>query len=33
MGERVAQVRVDPAFKLSPASAHTWIENNFRAPR
>lgn len=33
MGERVAQVRVDPAFKLSPASAHTWIESNFRAPR
>jgi len=33
MGERVAQVRVDPAFKLSPASAHTWIENDFRAPR
>jgi hypothetical protein len=33
MGERVAQVRVDPAFKLTPASAHTWIENDFRAPR
>ena len=33
MGERVAQVRVRPDFKLSPASAQTWIENDFRAPR
>jgi len=33
MGERVAQVRVAPDFKLSPSSAQTWIENNFRAPR
>jgi hypothetical protein len=33
MGERVAQVRVDPGFKLSPSSAQTWIENGFRAPR
>jgi hypothetical protein len=33
MGERVAQVRVRPDFKLSPASASTWIENEFRAPR
>jgi hypothetical protein len=33
MGEQVAQVRVDPGFKLSPASAHTWVENDFRAPR
>lgn len=33
MGERVAQVRVEPGFKLSPASASTWIENDFRAPR
>jgi hypothetical protein len=33
MGERVAQVRVEPGFKLSPASAQTWVENDFRAPR
>jgi hypothetical protein len=33
MGERVAQVRVAPDFKLSPTSASTWIENDFRAPR
>ncbi|KQV33744.1 hypothetical protein [Massilia sp. Root335] len=33
MGERVAQVRVAPDFKLSPGSATTWIENDFRAPR
>jgi maltose-binding protein MalE len=33
MGEQVAQVRVDPGFKLSPASALAWIENDFRAPR
>ena len=33
MGERVAQVRVRPDFKLSPSSASTWIENDFRAPR
>jgi hypothetical protein len=33
MGERVAQVRVAPDFKLSPSSASTWIENDFRAPR
>lgn len=33
MGEQVAQVRVAPSFKLSPASAHAWIENGFRAPR
>ena len=33
MGERVAQARVDPGFKLSPASASTWVENDFRAPR
>jgi hypothetical protein len=31
--ERVAQVRVDAGFKLSPSSAQTWIENEFRAPR
>jgi hypothetical protein len=33
MGEQVAQVRVAPTFKLSPASAYGWIENGFRAPR
>ena len=33
MGERVAQVRVRPDFKLSPGAAQTWIENEFRAPR
>jgi maltose-binding protein MalE len=33
MGERVAQVRVDAMFKLSPSSAMAWVENDFRAPR
>jgi hypothetical protein len=33
MGEQVAQVRVDPGFKLSPASALAWVESDFRAPR
>jgi maltose-binding protein MalE len=33
MGERVAQVRVDPMFKLSPSSAMAWVEADFRAPR
>jgi len=33
MGERVAQVRVAPDFKLSPTSASAWVENDFRAPR
>jgi hypothetical protein len=33
MGEQVARVRVAPTFKLSPASAYGWIENDFRAPR
>jgi hypothetical protein len=33
MGEQVAQVRVQPTFKLSPSSASTWVENDFRAPR
>ncbi len=33
MGEQVAKVRVSPGFKLTPASAHAWIENDFRAPR
>jgi hypothetical protein len=31
-GDRVAQVKVAPTFKLSPASAYGWIENDFRAP-
>ena len=33
MGEQVAQARVRPDFKLSPASALAWVENDFRAPR
>jgi hypothetical protein len=33
MGEQVAQSRVDASFKLSPTSAMTWVENDFRAPR
>jgi hypothetical protein len=33
MGEQVAQARVQPTFKLSPSSAMTWVENDFRAPR
>lgn len=33
MGDRLAQVRVEPGFKLSPTSASTWVENDFRAPR
>jgi hypothetical protein len=33
MGEQVAQSRVDAGFKLSPASALAWVENDFRAPR
>lgn len=33
VGERIAQVRVAANFKLSPASAAAWIENEFRAPR
>lgn len=33
MGEQVARVRVAPTFKLTPASAMAWIENDFRAPR
>ncbi|RYF02962.1 MAG: hypothetical protein EOO78_08485 [Oxalobacteraceae bacterium] len=33
MGEQVAQVRVQPTFKLSPSSAVTWVDNDFRAPR
>jgi hypothetical protein len=33
IGEQLAQVRVDPGFRLSSASASAWIENGFRAPR
>jgi hypothetical protein len=33
LGEQLAQVRVEPTFKLSPASAMGWIERGFRAPR
>jgi hypothetical protein len=33
MGEQVAKVRVPASFKLTPASALAWIENDFRAPR
>jgi len=33
MGEQVAQERVGAGFKLSPASALAWVENDFRAPR
>ncbi len=32
MGERVAQVRVAPTFKLSPSSAAEWIAQDFRRP-
>jgi len=30
--EQLAQVRVDPGFKLSRASANAWIANDFRKP-
>jgi hypothetical protein len=33
MDERIAQVRVEPGFRLSPASALAWVENDFKAPR
>jgi len=33
MGEQVAQVRVEPTFKLSPSTALAWVEKDFRAPR
>ncbi len=33
MGEQVAKVRVSAGFKLSPASAHAWVDSGFRAPR
>ena len=31
-GERMAQVRTGAGFKLSPASAVAWVENDFRKP-
>ena len=31
-GERLAQVRTNANFKLSPSSAVAWIENDFRKP-
>ena len=33
MSEQVAQVRVAASFKLTPGSAQSWIENEFKAPR
>lgn len=32
-GEQLAQVRVEPGFKLSKASANAWIDDDFRKPR
>ena len=32
-GEALAQVRVEANFKLSTASAHAWISNDYRQPR
>jgi hypothetical protein len=31
-GERLAQVRVEPGFKLNDASATAWIDDDFRTP-
>lgn len=31
-GEPLAQVRVAPGFKLTPASASAWIDDEFRKP-
>lgn len=31
-GEQLAQVQVAPTFKLSKASAASWVENEFRRP-
>lgn len=31
-GELLAEVRVGPEFKLSAASAHAWVEDEFRRP-
>ena len=33
IGEQIAQVRVAASFKLTPGSAQSWIENEFKAPR
>lgn len=33
MGERLAQVRVAPTFKLTPSSASDWVDSQFRTPR
>jgi hypothetical protein len=32
LGEQLAQVQVPPSFKLSKASAASWVENEFRRP-
>jgi hypothetical protein len=32
MGERLAQVRVAPSFKLTPGSAQDWVESEYRQP-
>lgn len=32
LGEALAEVRVDPAFKLNAASAAAWIDNGYRRP-
>jgi hypothetical protein len=32
LGEKLAQVRVTPGFKLNPASAGAWLADNFRRP-
>lgn len=31
-GEKLAQVKVSPAFKLNSASAYAWAENDYRKP-
>ena len=31
-GEQLAEVRVEASFKLSPASASAWIENDYHRP-
>jgi hypothetical protein len=31
-GAQLAQVRVSAAFKLTKASAESWVENEFRKP-
>jgi hypothetical protein len=32
LGEQLAQVKVAPSFKLSRASAASWVDNDFRRP-